>query len=685
MRIRYCLFLLFCFALSLNGQPVPPPATQTEVNAGINRYKYVTPATLSGWTGTNAAALVAGSSVYVAASGGSDSNAGTEASPLATLDGAVARLHGIGTITMLPGVYRQNMNATNISNIVVIARQPMTNDLGTNISSGFTSDGAGLFHFTYITNSWVPIACDAVSCPAIYEMGTVQGFIRREDRHPDHHQSNYRMRDFYRLVVAPSLAGVTNGSYFVSNNVIFLRLSDGGTPSATRPICLPSRWSTNSFVYNGTVNTRLQLYGVNTRFGYNGFNASFMADFRAYDCSGNGSYASGFENDAMFGPSLLQNCEFNANSADGASYFAVAGNTNFAHAYEKHCRMLYNMDEGSSGHYAAYVKVDGGIYEYQDCPVSSLQGFAGAAFTPSSGSMYELDGVNMQYNDAAIVPVGDPSLASPTMTNTYTKVIGRVCSLLQNRVGVWIQTGQIYPWVELISCTKKNASDIAWAIHSGATGPVAISDNCTYDDATWVFDSFAASHGPPMFRGLNTIGTNDFIKTVGRFATRAGGTVSSNAQVGGVLMFSLNSFTNHSTVGSFTNFARYTNEAHLFTNNGDGARYTWGGLWQTGTNQLAVAVGNRTNAMDSGVVTNLGLKAWRVIAQLMRSGNTSIHLEGRMIWDAGGGVPFNSTNFNLEITETNGIPIAVYLQGQAIRSGGITNNFFQVESLPAGR
>ena len=159
------------------------------------------------------------------------------------------------------------------------------------------------------------------------------------------------------------------------------------------------------------------------------------------------------------------------------------------------------------------------------------------------------------------------------------------------------------------------------------------------------------------------------------------GQSSSNASVGGVVFTDLTSYTNHSSVGAFTNLARFTNGAHALTNNLAGLRVRGEGRFLTGTNQIQLAVGNVTNAFDSGVVTNLGLKNWILLAQITRSGASSLHIAGEMRWDQGGGVPFSFTNYNLEITETNGIPIPIYLKGQSIRAGGITNNFFQVEYL----
>lgn len=52
MRFRALLFLLICFALpALAQREGAPPASQAEVNAGALTSKFVSPATLAGWTG----------------------------------------------------------------------------------------------------------------------------------------------------------------------------------------------------------------------------------------------------------------------------------------------------------------------------------------------------------------------------------------------------------------------------------------------------------------------------------------------------------------------------------------------------------------------------------------------------------------------------------------------------------
>lgn len=48
-KLKYLFILMSCFNLKqgLVAQIVPPPATQTEVNAGVNRFKYITPYTFA--------------------------------------------------------------------------------------------------------------------------------------------------------------------------------------------------------------------------------------------------------------------------------------------------------------------------------------------------------------------------------------------------------------------------------------------------------------------------------------------------------------------------------------------------------------------------------------------------------------------------------------------------------------
>jgi hypothetical protein len=51
MKRFIILFLTMLCGLVRAQQPIPPPATQNQVNAGTATFPYVSPATLFGWTG----------------------------------------------------------------------------------------------------------------------------------------------------------------------------------------------------------------------------------------------------------------------------------------------------------------------------------------------------------------------------------------------------------------------------------------------------------------------------------------------------------------------------------------------------------------------------------------------------------------------------------------------------------
>lgn len=155
---------------------------------------------------------------------------------------------------------------------------------------------------------------------------------------------------------------------------------------------------------------------------------------------------------------------------------------------------------------------------------------------------------------------------------------------------------------------------------------------------------------------------------------------TSNSFLGGTWHCDYTIYTNHSTVGAFTNFANVTVPAHSLTNLNDMLTAQWSGFFMPGTNHLQFGYGSITNIMDSGAQTNGQPSAWGAWMTVTRRGNTSEHVEGEIYWNPGFGAPFSRTNFNLEIAETNGIPNVLKAAGRTLagRAFGITNNSFRV-------
>jgi len=70
-------------------------------------------------------------------------------------------------------------------------------------------------------------------------------------------------------------------------------------------------------------------------------------------------------------------------------------------------------------------------------------------------------------------------------------------------------------------------------------------------------------------------------------------------------------------------------------------------------------------------------------ARVTAIGPTSQRVDGYIRWDQGGGVPFSQTNFSRIVAESNGIPTWLFMAGQAIGTGRITNDFFKTHYVSA--
>ena len=157
------------------------------------------------------------------------------------------------------------------------------------------------------------------------------------------------------------------------------------------------------------------------------------------------------------------------------------------------------------------------------------------------------------------------------------------------------------------------------------------------------------------------------------------GSSPSNSFGGGLMFFSTSLFTNLNATATLSNLANVMIPANTLTNAGDTIWAAWGVKLANGvvnTNQFQVRYGSAT-LLDTGLqVSSNTAVSVRVV--IMRTGNTSQHVEAWLSWGPGGGVPFTSTNVNMEISETNGIPNLLALRGAARRLGAHTNNGFRV-------
>jgi hypothetical protein len=464
--------LLLLVPLVCRGAQPPPPATQEEVNAGVNRFKYVTPFTLQGATLTNVTvtatnaqppstiltnisgtgALTNGAVAYVAYTG-ADNNPGTPAAPMATLNAALNRIRGVGTIiitgslTNAPG-NTISLDASKATNVNVMGG---TLYFGSNVlGASFSSVGAGLYSSIIDTNVFYTNGVDRM--PWLYEWGTPEGFIPREQRYSLQGSKDYRMPEFTRLTNSPSLAGVGNGGYYMSNTTLFVRMTDGAAPG-TRSVWLPDQRTTNCAIYNGTNGTGVRFYGTKSFFGRRGFDFTGVSgDFLCAGATAIGSFDSGFTSDDMAGETSPRfvSCEAYANANDGFSYTAfLTTRTNFSIVIEDACWGHDNGDEQTSCHYGGVVLARNGIYS---------DAIRSGGITPYGGAIYQVENCIIANNDIGFFIAGGPQRGDPTWTNRVTAIFARNTKLLNNRLSMYFEGGETNLLGECLECFTKSTS-----------------------------------------------------------------------------------------------------------------------------------------------------------------------------------------------------------------------------------
>ncbi len=134
-----------------------------------------------------------------------------------------------------------------------------------------------------------------------------------------------------------------------------------------------------------------------------------------------------------------------------------------------------------------------------------------------------------------------------------------------------------------------------------------------------------------------------------------------------------------------SNLASVPIAANVLTNDGDAVFAVWSGKLKisvTNAVQLQLVYGSET-FLDTSlqIVSNVAIRAE---ATIVRTGNTGQRVEGMVSWP-GGSAPFNVTNTNVELVQTNGIATTLALKGGSRVDGGLTNNGFRVYYDPAHR
>jgi hypothetical protein len=163
------------------------------------------------------------------------------------------------------------------------------------------------------------------------------------------------------------------------------------------------------------------------------------------------------------------------------------------------------------------------------------------------------------------------------------------------------------------------------------------------------------------------------------------GSGTSNTIAGGLMFYDGARYTNHSTVGNFTNLAFMMVPEHTLTNLGDTITGTWRGTMRSpGTNTFVVGYGTETNIFATPTLANTRNTAYELVTMLTRTGNTTA--DAYMRWEISeGSSTVSQTNWMAIISPTHGVTNIFRLQAKGQGAGGMTNRFFSVEYQPAAR
>lgn len=106
----------------------------------------------------------------------------------------------------------------------------------------------------------------------------------------------------------------------------------------------------------------------------------------------------------------------------------------------------------------------------------------------------------------------------------------------------------------------------------------------------------------------------------------------------------------------------------------------------SGTNRFGWRYGSITNVMlINGVTNGHPLAAYRSSMCVTRTGDASQRITVDWSTPTGFGITYSSTNWVIDIAETNGIANTLAMIGSCIRAGGITNMEHTIDYIPAVR
>lgn len=314
------------------------------------------------------------STIYISPTG-NDSNTGTSAAPMRTLEAAKDALTDkSGTILVRGGDYdgvRLDLSDVTDLKIMAVNNERPRFLFGEKLSGITKTSGYTNVYQATLVNGAVPYV-------AIYEDGTPYGKINEDEvsRHPLQAGREYRC-DSYPLLAADDIPAVdsTPASYYYDDGakVIYFHAPDSADPSSRDYYVL---WRAG-VLWNGADKQTgfVQVSGIACYYADAAFNFSYCAGYKAIDCLSVACRLTGIQADNVgYGEEL--HCESALCGIDGFNYHNATGNdfreskiiqiSPYSHD---------NFDDGVSPHENNQMPILGGLFEYnRDRGVASALG-----------------------------------------------------------------------------------------------------------------------------------------------------------------------------------------------------------------------------------------------------------------------------------------------------------------------
>ncbi|WP_295377166.1 hypothetical protein [uncultured Pseudacidovorax sp.] len=351
----------------------------------------MTRASTGAWRASAAAggsAAAAGGMVWVNGSAGLDTAAGTAAAPLKTVNAAIDKLSGIGTVIVqestidpisLAAAKNLTIAADRNAQVRVIAASPLT---------GATKTG-GYTNVYQIALATAPSAAgtanggtgDYAAAIWVWLHGVPEGLISDTERHPLQRGRQYRLPSTRLWRITTSIADLdaaTRPSWYHSGGVLYFNIAAavGAPNAATATLYVPSATAGVGGAAAGAV---VRVDGIQSWYGQEAFNMSGLAYHELTNCQGLGARLEACRTDNTRGRHF--GCEWAGAQNDGLNCHSSANANNVQSVVESHMGWYHdNADDGSSFHERGISIYVGGLSEY-----NGDRGFAPAGGCHSVG------------------------------------------------------------------------------------------------------------------------------------------------------------------------------------------------------------------------------------------------------------------------------------------------------------